>query len=237
MSSDQATNTDVQWLLGLLQASDSLYPTGAYAHSFGLEGMVDAGVVKDRETLRRFLLTTVLPTLRNVELPLAAQGWVAFGPPDWDKVGELCMLAAALRAPRETRQASMAIGRQRAELLAQIQGAPLAQEFVRRAAAAGWPHAAALSTALEARVHGAPLPAVLAATCYAAVAGVVAAAMKVLRLGQNAAQTLLAEALALCPAMVDGAALVPVDEIGWFNPWLDIASARHETASARLFIS
>jgi urease accessory protein len=237
MNSDPATNTDVQWLLGLLQASDSLYPTGAYAHSFGLEGMVDAGVVKDRETLRRFLLTTVLPTLRNVELPLAAHGWAALGLPDWDKVGELCMLAAALRAPRETRQASMAIGRQRAELLAQIQGAPLAQAFVRRAAEGGWPHAAALSTALEARVHGAPLPAVLAATCYAALAGVVAAAMKVLRLGQNGAQTLLSEALALCPPMVDAAARIPVDEIGWFNPWLDVASARHETASARLFIS
>jgi urease accessory protein len=37
--------------------------------------------------------------------------------------------------------------------------------------------------------------------------------------------------------MVDAAARIPVDEIGWFNPWLDVASARHETASARLFIS
>jgi urease accessory protein len=237
MNSDPAISTDVQWLLGLLQASDSLYPTGAYAHSFGLEGMVDAGVVKDRETLRRFLLTTVLPTLRNVELPLAAQAWQAFGAEDWIKVGDLCTLAAALRAPRETRQASIAIGRQRAELLAHIQAAPLAQAYVARATAAGWPHAAAISTALEARVHGAPLPAVLAATCYAAVAGVIAAAMKVLRLGQNAAQTLLTEALALCPAMVTDAACIPVAEIGWFNPWLDVASARHETAAARLFIS
>lgn len=237
MNSDPAINTDVHWLLGLLQASDSLYPTGAYAHSFGLEGMVDAGVVADRDSLRRFLLTTVLPTLRNVELPLAAHAWAAFGRPDWPKVGELCVLAAALRAPRETRQASLAIGRQRAELLAQVQGAPLAQEFVRRATAAGWPHAAVISTALEARVHGAPLPAVLAATCYAALAGVVAAAMKVLRLGQNAAQTLLTEALGLCPAMVGAAAQVPLDEVGWFNPWLDVASARHETSAARLFIS
>ena len=29
MNSDPAISTDVQWLLGLLQASDSLYPTGA----------------------------------------------------------------------------------------------------------------------------------------------------------------------------------------------------------------
>jgi len=30
---------------------------------------------------------------------------------------------------------------------------------------------------------------------------------------------------------------VTLDEIGWFNPWLDIAAARHETANQRMFIS
>ena len=48
MSSAPATSIDTGWLLGLLQASDSLYPTGSYAHSFGLEGMIDAGAVRDR---------------------------------------------------------------------------------------------------------------------------------------------------------------------------------------------
>lgn len=237
MNSAPAIATDLRWLLGLLQTSDSLYPTGAYAHSFGLEGMVDAGVVKDRESLRRFLLTSVLPTLSHVELPLVAHAWEAFGRADWPQVGELCALSAALRAPRESRAASAAIGRQRAELLAGVHAAPLAQAYVARSTAEGWPHSAALSAALEARVQGAPLAAALAATCYAAIAGVVAAAMKVLRLGQNAAQTLLTEALALCPATVEAASRTSLDEIGWFNPWLDIASARHETASARLFIS
>ena len=29
----------------------------------------------------------------------------------------------------------------------------------------------------------------------------------------------------------------PLGKIGWFNPWLDIAAARHETADSRMFIS
>ena len=29
----------------------------------------------------------------------------------------------------------------------------------------------------------------------------------------------------------------PREDIGWFNPWLDIAAARHETAESRMFIS
>ena len=237
MSSAPATGTDTAWLLGLLQASDTLCPTGAYAHSFGLEGMVEAGVVRDRATLRAFLLNSVLPSLRNVDLPLAVHAWKAFGTRDWPAVGEVCALASALRAPRELRAAAEAIGRQRAELLAHVHQAELAREFLRRAGEARWPHCTAVSAALEARVHGAPLAAVLAGVCYAAVAGVIAAATKLLRLGQNAAQGLLTETVALCPAMVGPACELPLDEIGWFNPWLDAASARHETANARLFIS
>ena len=237
MSSAPRTATEAQWLFGLLQASDTFYPTGAYAHSFGLEGLVEAGVVRDRETLRRFLLLSVLPTLRQVELPLAAHAWRAFAAGDWPRVGGLCELASALRAPREARAASEAIGRQRAELAASLHDAPLAREFLRQAKEQGWPHCSAISAALEARVHGAPMEAALAAVAYAAVAGVISAAMKLLRLGQNGAQSLLTEALALCPPLVADAGEVPWEEIGWFNPWLDVAAARHERAAARLFIS
>jgi urease accessory protein len=237
MSSDPAISTEAGWLLGLLQASDSLYPTGSYAHSFGLEGMIDAGAVRDRATLRTFLLNSVLPSLRNVDLPLAAHAWKALGAREWAAVGEICVLASALRAPRELRAAAEAVGRQRAELLANVHGAELAREFLRRAGEGKWPHCTAVAAALEARVHGAPLSAVLAAVCYSAVAGVIAAATKLLRLGQNAAQGLLTEMLSLCPAMAGPAGDLPLDEIGWFNPWLDAASARHETANARLFIS
>lgn len=228
---------DAAWLAGLLQAGDSFYPTGSYAHSFGLEGLVQEGVIRDRLTLRTFLQGSVLPSLRQVELPLAAHAWTELGQENWPAVGELCRLSAALRAPRELRQASENIGRQRAELAALLHGHPLALEYQRRVAAESWPHAGAVSAALEGRVLGAPQVAVLAGLCYSTLSAQVAAAMKILRLGQNAAQTLLAECLAAAPAVIAAAQQVPVAEIGWFNPWLDVAAARHESADARMFIS
>ncbi|MSU48712.1 MAG: hypothetical protein EXS37_06390 [Opitutus sp.] len=114
---------------------------------------------------------------------------------------------------------------------------PLAQDFLRRATANAWPCSSAVSAALEGRVLGAPLPAVLACINYATLAALLAAAMKLLRLGQNGSQSLLTEALAAVPAMIAAAEATPPDEIGWFNPWLDIAAARHETANARMLIS
>jgi urease accessory protein len=179
----------------------------------------------------------VLPSLRQAELPLAAHAWRAFAAEDWDRVGELCRLSAALKAPQEIRQASDNIGRQRAELTARLRAHPLALEYLRRAAAAGWPFSAPISAALEGQVLGAPLVAVLSGVYYASVASLLSAAMKILRLGQNAAQALLTEVLAEAPGIIAAAELVPFDEIGWFNPWLDIAAARHETADSRMFIS
>ncbi len=227
------------WLVGLLQAGDSFYPTGGYAHSFGLEGLVELGVVRDRATLATFFRLSVLPALRQAELPLAARAHAALDPaaPDWPRVAELCVLAHALKSPRELRTATENIGRQRAELAARLHGHALAADYLARAAAGGWPFSAAVSAALEGRVLGAPREAVLAGIVYSTLAATLAAAMKLLRIGQNAGQSLLTETLAETPALIAAALAVPPDEIGWFNPWLDIASARHETADARMFIS
>jgi urease accessory protein len=225
------------WLCGLLQAGDSFYPTGSYAHSFGLEGLVQAGVVHDRATLRQFLLLSVLPALRQSELPLAVHAWQAFATLDWKRLGELCQLSAALKTAREARAATDNIGRQRAELLATLRGDPLAQQFLQRVAKQNWPCSAAISAALEGRVFSAPLAAVLAGIYYTTISAQLSAAMKLLRLGQNASQSLLTELLAEAPTVVAAAEQVTLEDLGWFNPWLDIAAARHESADSRMFIS
>jgi urease accessory protein len=230
-------STEAAWVAALLQASDTFYPTGGYAHSFGLEGLVQEGAIPDLPALRAFLLGQALPQLARTDLPVAALAWAAAGdPPDWHRLREACLLGSAVRGAREPREAAEAVGRQRLELAARLRGG-VAAEFNLRAAAAGWPRPASVAAALEGRTCGAPLPAVLAGMIYASAAGTVAAAMKLLRFGQNAAQALLAEALAGAPALIDRALALPTDEIGGFHPWWDIAAARHETADGRLFIS
>lgn len=228
---------DLSWIGGLLQTADSFYPTGSYAHSFGLEGLVQENVIRDRETLRQFLIFSAQPAMKQIDLPLAAHAWHAFEQPDWASIGGLCVLSSALRTAREPRTASENIGRQRAELAANQRRAPLAEEFLRHVTDHSWPCAAPVSAALEGRILGAPLGAVLAGIYYANTASLLAAAMKLLRIGQNGAQSLLTEMLAAAPAIIAAAEATPREEIGWFNPWLDIAAARHELADARMFIS
>ena len=168
---------------------------------------------------------------------MATYAWRAFEKPDWNRIGEICILSSALKTAKEARFAAENIGRQRAELMATLRESPLAREFLQHATVEKWPCSPAVSAALEGRVLGAPLTAVLSGITYATIASLLSAAMKVLRLGQNASQSLLTEALIAAPAIIAAAEKVPFDEIGWFNPWLDIAAARHETAEARMFIS
>ena len=221
----------------MLHCSDTFYPTGAYAHSLGLEGLVQEGVVRDRAGLRRFLLEYVLPPMARTDLPIAGWAWEAAGDPlDLERLHELCLLGSALRGAREPREASEAVGRQRLELAAMLHGG-VARVVNERAVAEGWPRPACVAAAIEGRVLGAPREAVLVGLIYAAVTGVVAAAVKLLRLGQNAVHTLLAEVLATTPHLVATAARTTPDALGTFNPWWDIAAARHERADFRLFIS
>lgn len=225
------------WVAKLLQSSDTLYPTGSYAHSFGLEGLAETGVVRDKGTLRLFLLEQALPQLSRTDLPLAARAWEAAGtPPDWAVLKQLCQLGAAVRGTREQREASEAVGRQRCDLAGRLQGG-VAAAFLEKARSEGWPTPACVAVGVEGRGLGAPREAVLAALVYSSTTAYVSAAIKLLRLGQNACQELISEALSRTPALVSAALRLKTEDIGAFNPWLDIASARHERADFRLFIS
>ena len=310
------------WIPSLLQMSDTFYPTGSYAHSFGLEGLVQDGFVTDRATLRSFLLEQALPALARTDLVVAAAAWDAAGEPaDFEKLEELCRLGSAMRGAREPREAADAIGRQRLELLSrrtygaedgshvvaaesdrrvdgsvassaedkegifgahgeggpyrgsgslvralkrrlnagtkrsersatqtidpvgQESDAKLGQRDAQRRSATGDPRCGGVQTpnsvvaAIEARAIGAPVEAALAALIYSAAAALLAAAVKLLRLGQNAVQALLTEALALAPALIAQALATPIAEAGAFSPWWDVAAARNERADFRLFIS
>ncbi|MEM8868099.1 MAG: urease accessory protein UreF, partial [Verrucomicrobiota bacterium] len=59
----------VAWVPALLQVSDPLFPTGAYAHSMGLEEWAKQCSFGSGEDLIRFFNEHVGPALTRLELP------------------------------------------------------------------------------------------------------------------------------------------------------------------------
>ena len=216
-------------LLWLLQSTDSAYPSGAYAHSFGLEELAEAGLVKDAAGLERFLEHQVLPALLAFEIPFFARAHAAAVIMDGDALLEIDRELDAWRIPAEIRDASRRIGSQRLELLASLDPSPLITAF--RAASPRGHHL--VVSALEL----ASLPVAQAARAFAfqSLAGLTAASMKLIRIGQTACQQILRRVLTQLGTQLDASLTREPD--GWFNPLLEIASLRHARAHARLFIS
>jgi len=48
-----------------------MFPTGAYAHSFGMEGAVQDGLINDEADFRAFIHDMIIPGLEKLELPTA----------------------------------------------------------------------------------------------------------------------------------------------------------------------
>lgn len=221
--------TGLDPLLWLMQSNDSAYPSGAYAHSFGLEELAAVGHVPDPAGLQRFLTNQVVPALLRFDLPWFAMAHRTAVAGDIERLAVQDLELDAWRVAAETREASRRIGSQRLELLVNLSGSPRLAEFRRRC-----PRGHHLTVAA---VEMAALPASTAARAftYQTLAGFTAASMKLIRIGQTACQRILMQTLSSLGADIDAAILREPD--GWFNPLLEIASLRHARSHARLFIS
>ncbi len=225
------------WLPFLLQTSDALFPTGAYAHSLGFEEMVRLGVVTDTPTLADYLREQVVPALRAQELPylrfafeMARDGHLA-------GLRRIDLEISAWKLAPETRKASAQLGTRRLKALRIIHASPLLAAFetlIRTGAARGH-HLCVCG--LQGAIEGMPLPAVLAAYFYQSLAAVCGAALKLIRIGQEGIQRTLREAVRSAHDCIAASLEVERERAGWFNPLLEIASLRHARADERLFIS
>lgn len=227
-------NPDFSWLPAFLQTSDALFPTGAYAHSLGFEEFARMNALRDEAGLALFVEEHLQPALQEQELPYLRFAWMA------ESVAtrhEIDREISAWKLARETREASIQIGRRRLAALRAVNEQAAYRELaeaIARGEAQG--HHLTVS-ALQARVEGFPLPAALSAWYYQAVSGVCSAALKIIRIGQEGCQRVLRGALQKAEATVRASLDVEREAAGWFDPLLEIASMRHEFADERLFIS
>lgn len=215
--------------LWLMQANDSQYPSGAYAHSYGLEELVEAGVVKDVADLESFLEKQILPALLTFDLPYFVKAHQAAIEGRTADLLDLDAELDAWRLPAETRDASRRIGSRRLELLRQLAPSSLVESH---ATACPFSHHL-IVTAIE--LSSIPVAQAARAFAFQTISGFATASMKLMRLGQSACQAAVRRTLDRLGLEIDAALSCPPD--GWFNPLLEIASLRHARADARLFIS
>lgn len=224
--------SEYPWLQFLLQTSDALFPTGAYAHSLGFEEIVRLEVVKNEASLSAFLQFQLLPNLAQLELP-----YLRFAFELDANLPEIDQEISAWKLAHETRDASTQLGVRRLKALQSIHPSLLLENFSTAIAEGRASGHHLVVCALQAQVESVPLPAALTVYAYQSLAACCGAALKLIRIGQDGCQRVLREAARHIPETVAISLEVERENAGCFNPLLEIASMRHAFAGERLFIS
>lgn len=221
------TTTDVA-LLRLLQLSSASLPVGGYAFSQGLEYAVDAGWIKNLGDTRQWLSVQLMDAIAQVDCPLLLRCYRALQVGDINKLHYWNHYTLACRETRELRLTDTATGSALMRLVAQLQiETPLFNGETSFVAA----------FAIAAHHWRLDEEAAALGLTWSWLENQVAAATKLVPLGQTQAQQLLGEIQQQVPTAIQRAQQLQDDELGAGLPALAIASAKHETQYSRLFRS
>jgi urease accessory protein len=231
MPTDPAAPTELLARVRLLQLVSPALPIGGFTYSQGLEWAVEAGWVVDVETLEDWLTGLIEDGLATLDLPILARLMGACTRGDWESVTRWSERLLAARETDELRREE----RHRARALVALLGDLGIEDAGRRRDALLHCQAAPFALAVV-RWRIMPRDGLLG-YAWGWLENQVAAAVKLIPLGQTDGQRIALRLAAGLPAVVERALDIDEDEIGSSAPALAIASALHETQYTRLFRS
>jgi urease accessory protein len=217
-------------LLASLQQSDSFFPSGSMAFSWGLEGLQQDGLVTDAASLAVFVQEQALARWASLDQGIVCAAWRADSLDAWLEVDAA---AEAVTLPEPMRQGSRRLGRTLAEVHARLDVA-LAKDLRAAIAAGRTPgHLPAVQGMLW-RSFGIGEGEARAISAHAACTGAVSSAVRLGIVGHLDAQRVLT-CLRLPLAAVLARPAPGLDEL-WSSTFAaDIAVMRRHRHDARLF--
>lgn len=218
-------------LLRLLQLASPMLPVGAYAYSQGLEWAVESAWVRDEHSAADWIGGVLGAGPAQLEVPVLARLYLAWANNDLERVHHWSRCLDAARESGELQGEARQLGESLAVLLTQL-GVEDARDW-KEIEYAGF----ATLFALAAVHYRVPLPETALGYLWAWCENQVAAAVKLVPLGQAAGQRILSTLIERLPAVAEHGLALADDAIGMLAPRLAIASARHETQYTRLFRS
>src|SRR5215510_12888668 len=211
------------------------YPVGAFSYSGGLEWAVEAGDVRDAETLQRWLEVVIRQGGGFCDAVVLVHAHAAAAAGAAEKnLRAVAELAAALTPSKERHLETTAQGR---AFVDATRAAWPCAALDRLLAAWDGPVAYPVAVGVAAAGHGIAVEPCVGAYMQAIAANLVSAGVRLIPLGQTAGQRVLAALEETIAASAQRALATPLDEVGGASFRADLATIRHETQYTRLFRS
>jgi len=210
------------------------YPVGAFSYSSGLEWAVEAGEIKNPDTLRDWLGAILAHGAGFCDAVFFAHAHAAVRTADEGALRAVAELACAFAASRERHLETTAQGQAFVDTTRAAWPCGALDRLV-----AVWPGPLAypVAVAVAAAGHGIAIAPALGAYLHAVTANLISAGVRLIPLGQTDGQRVLAALESTIARTAKQALATPLEEVGGAAFRADIASMRHETQYTRLFRS
>jgi urease accessory protein len=222
-------------LLATIWQADTAFPSGSFAFSNGLEGAAALGETLDRASLTAILEAILRHRWATSDRLAVVRAFRAAGDlptlAALDRSFDVAILNEPLRLGSRRNGAALLAAHRRL-------GTPSADGFQCEIAADRAFGHLPVAQGLLWQASGLDESSAVAASGYVTAAGIVAAAVRLGRIGAIDAQSVLARALPIIAEWAGGEAIaVSAGEPSFasMTPWIDIAASRHARADIRLF--
>jgi urease accessory protein len=226
-------------LLSLWQVCDSFFPTGGYTQSYGLETYVQLGLVKNEASLTEFLATYLTRAAARSEGLAIRLAYRAIVNGDMDTLVKLDEILEAQKLARESREASVKVGRQFLNTVKLLFTTPALESFINLVKEGRAQGHKALAFAILGHGFDWGEDLTVLAFMYSTVSGMVISAIRSVPLGQTTGQKVLQNlrvngSVAKAAAMSKG---LTINDLGAVSLGLEIRAMQHEHLYSRLFAS
>lgn len=222
----------------LLQINDSLFPIGAYAHSYGLETYIQRGIVHDEASAEIYLENRMRYGILYSDLLGVRLSYEAAQKGDLDKLDQLEDTLEASRVPSEMREASRKLGNRFVKTLMYTNPAwneGIFGEYVKRRQGKTICHPCAYGVFCACREIN--LKEAMAAFLYAQASAAVTTCVKSIPLSQMEGQKLLYSFHQFLDEIVSQAGALPEEMLCASAPGFDLRCIQHEKLYSRIYMS
>ncbi|UKJ47387.1 urease accessory protein UreF [Lysinibacillus sp. ACHW1.5] len=224
-------------LLQLLQIHDSAFPIGSYTHSYGMETYIQEDIIRTKEQLVEFCQVYLFHNVVYGDAILIQEAFHAAKRRDVARLIELDQLCGAMKLAKESRDASVNVGKQFMRTVAPLMESPFLLQWKEKIDHEEVKGHYAVLYGIYCEALGVNVFHAIMTFMYASISGLVQNAVRAVPFGQNTGVQALHELLASVEEAAKTVLTLTMDDLANNALGIELASMKHEFLFSRLFIS